>query len=96
MKSIKEKSNEYARDYLFSPLPQRTPNIHFEAGANYVLDEVECILEDNNLWDCEEICNELKELIEQLKKLLWQQLDHTQPLNKAVSWQKYCQLKVRI
>lgn len=37
MKSIKEKADEYARDYLFSPLPQRAPNIHFEAGANYVL-----------------------------------------------------------
>ena len=68
MKSIKEKANEYAKDYLFSPLPQRAPNIHFEAGANYVLDEVEYILEDNNLGDCEEICNELIALIEQLKK----------------------------
>ena len=67
MKSIKEKSNEYAREYLFSPLPQRTPNIHFEAGANYVLDEVEYILENKEL-GCEEICDELIALIEQLKK----------------------------
>jgi hypothetical protein len=41
MKSIKEKSNEYAKEYLLSPIAQRTPNIHFEAGANYVLDEIE-------------------------------------------------------
>ena len=44
MKSIKEKSNEYAKDYLFSPLPQRAPNVHFEAGANYVLDEIEQLI----------------------------------------------------
>jgi hypothetical protein len=44
MKSIKEKAEEYARDYLFSPLPQRAPNVHFEAGANYVLDVIiECM-----------------------------------------------------
>ena len=41
MKSIKEKSEEYAKDYLFSPLPQRAPNIHFEEGANYVLEQIE-------------------------------------------------------
>ena len=69
MKSIKEKSNEYAREYLFNPKPQKAPNEHFEAGANYVLDEVECILEDKDL-DCEERCNELIALVEQLKKKL--------------------------
>ena len=41
MATIKEKANEYAKDYLFRPLPQRAPNIHFEAGANYVLEEIE-------------------------------------------------------
>ena len=41
MATIKEKANVYAKDYLFNPLPQRAPNIHFEAGANYVLDIVE-------------------------------------------------------
>ena len=41
MKSIKEKSDEYVKEYLFSPLPQRAPNIHFEAGAKYVLEEIE-------------------------------------------------------
>ena len=41
MKSIKEKANEYARDYLFNSLPQRAPNVHFEAGANYVLECIE-------------------------------------------------------
>ena len=72
MKSIKEKSNEYAREYLFSPLPQRAPNIHFEAGANYVLDilEKELPLEDNrNLNDYgKALVWRLKECIEQLKK----------------------------
>ena len=37
MKSIKEKSNEYVREYLFNPVPQKAPNEHFEAGANYTL-----------------------------------------------------------
>lgn len=46
MKSIKEKSNEYAREYLFSPLPQRAPNVHFEAGANYVLEEIESLMKN--------------------------------------------------
>ena len=64
MKSIDEFATEYAQDKY---LPVQTSQA-VKAGANYVLDEVECILEDNNLWDCEEICNELKELIEQLKK----------------------------
>ena len=68
MKSIKEKSNEYAREYLFSPAPLKAPDEHFEAGANYVLDEVECILEDNKFLDCEERCDELIALVEQLKK----------------------------
>lgn len=49
MKSIKEESNEYAKDYLFSPLPQRAPNIHFEAGANYVLEEIENFMKDLDL-----------------------------------------------
>lgn len=43
MKSIKEKANEYAKDYLFSSIG-RGPNVHFEAGANYVLDEIEEVL----------------------------------------------------
>lgn len=63
MKSIYEASVAYGLEN------QGTVNIEdYQAGANYVLDEVECILEDNNLWDCEEICNELKALIKQLKK----------------------------
>ena len=41
MKSIKEKADEYAKDYLFSPKPQRAPNVHFEEGANYALDAIE-------------------------------------------------------
>ena len=69
MKSIKEQSNEYAREYLFSPLPQRAPNIHFEAGANYVLEEIEKLTNNQN-WCAfpRQSHKELKELIEQLKK----------------------------
>lgn len=63
MKSIKEKSNEYAKEYLFSPLPQRAPNVHFEAGANYVLEEIEKLVKLNR-WAAQD----LYELIEQLKK----------------------------
>lgn len=47
MKSIEEKSNEYAKEYLFSPLPQRAPNVHFVAGANYVLECLERAIELN-------------------------------------------------
>ena len=59
MKSIKEKSNEYARDYLFNPFPQKAPNEHFEAGANYVL---ECIEEATNICFDEELRNVIKQL----------------------------------
>ena len=61
MKSIKEKSNEYAREYLFNPVPQKAPNEHFEAGANYVLEQIE---------EATNICfdEELKKVIKQLKK----------------------------
>ena len=44
MKSIKEKAEEYTKGYLFSPIPQKAPNEHFEAGANYVLECFESIL----------------------------------------------------
>ena len=62
MKSINEFATEYAQDKY---LPVQTSQA-VNAGANYVLDEVECILEDKDL-DCEEKCNELIALIEQLK-----------------------------
>ena len=62
MKSIKEKANEYAKDYLFSPKPQRAPNVHFEAGANYVLEQIEKYSREHV------VCNSsLTRLIEQLK-----------------------------
>jgi hypothetical protein len=64
MKSIKEKANEYAKDYLFSPLPQRAPNIHFEAGANYVLDEIEKSLQEFSNYEDSLI---ISRIIEQLK-----------------------------
>lgn len=63
MKSINEFATEYAQDKY---LPVQTSQA-VKAGANYVLDEVECILEDKDL-DCEERCNELIALVEQLKK----------------------------
>lgn len=66
MKSIKEKSYEYAREYLFSPLPQRAPNVHFEAGANYVLECFESILPFVAKKGI--IYGKIKETIEQLKK----------------------------
>ena len=69
MKSIKGKADEYARKYLFSSLPQRAPNIHFEAGANYVLEQIEKLTNNQN-WCAfpKQSHKELKELIEQLKK----------------------------
>lgn len=72
MKSIKEKSNEYAREYLFSSLPQRAPNIHFEAGANYVLDAItECLPKTHSFNPNEAIdiiVNRIKELKGKLPK----------------------------
>ena len=63
MKNINEFATEYAQDKY---LPVQTSQA-VKAGANYVLDEVECILENKEL-DCEEKCNELIALVEQLKK----------------------------
>ena len=66
MKSIKEKANEYAKDYLFSISPTREPNEHFVAGANYVLEQVEMLLNSQRFVD--NPSQELFELIAQLKK----------------------------
>ena len=49
MATIKEKANVYAKDYLFNPLPQRAPNIHFEAGANAVLEMIETYIHNLDL-----------------------------------------------
>jgi hypothetical protein len=72
MKSIKEKANEYAKDYLFSPLPQRAPNIHFEAGANYVLEKFVDIVnkntKPNGIEDRAKMAYDMLILIAQLKK----------------------------
>ena len=65
MKSIKEKSEEYARDYLFNPEPQRAPNFHFEAGANYVLEHLSMTI---SVSDDNYLCDNLKKMIELLKK----------------------------
>ena len=32
---LEEAANKYAKDYLFTPKPQRAPNIHFINGANW-------------------------------------------------------------
>ena len=69
MKSIKEAANEYAKDYLFSPLAQRTPNIHFEAGANYVLEQLEEFLNLYGVYCINSSAKAyLKNMIEQLRK----------------------------
>lgn len=60
MKSIKEKAEEYTRDYLFSPTARRTPNIHFEAGANYV---ISCI--EKEMLSCKEFSQSQLRLIMQ-------------------------------
>lgn len=74
MKSIKEKADEYAKDYLFSPLPQRAPNVHFEAGANYVIDAIEEFMTTMNLGSNAaekfyklDLMADIHEFIEQLK-----------------------------
>jgi hypothetical protein len=67
MKSIKEKANEYEKDYLFNPLAQRTPNTHFEAGANYVLDEIDKVLQgDLNSHSAFKL-KTIKQIVEELK-----------------------------
>jgi hypothetical protein len=73
MKSIKEAANEYAKDYLFSPLAQRTPNTHFEAGANYVLDEIENVINSDRILgnpfpSIKMRYNQIISVIEQLRK----------------------------
>ena len=73
MKSVKEKSNEYAREYLFIPLPQRAPNIHFESGAKYVIDEIENVIKSDRILghpfpSLEMRYNQIISVIEQLKK----------------------------
>lgn len=69
MKSIKEKAEEYennigSQDYCWLDIRES-----FEAGANYVLDAIEK-LTDNQNWCAfpKQSHKELKELIEQLKK----------------------------
>jgi hypothetical protein len=67
MKSIKEKADEYARDYLFNSLPQRAPNVHFEAGANYVVEQIEKLIFEKHvegnlpLFDLTKMIDKLKE-----------------------------------
>lgn len=63
MKSVNEFATEYAQDKY---MPVQTSQA-VKAGANYVLEEVEYILEDKEL-DCEETCDKLIALVEQLKK----------------------------
>ena len=69
MKSIKEAANEYTKDYLFSSKPQRSPNVHFEAGANYVLEQLEEFLNLYGVYCMNSSAKTyLKDMIEQLKK----------------------------
>jgi hypothetical protein len=67
MKSIKEKSNEYANEQdLRMAYNGSCDNCQqgFESGANYVLDEIEKLAKFINSWAAQD----LYELIEQLKK----------------------------
>lgn len=78
MKSIKEKSNEYAREFVEPFVLYYTKDEvrqfeaqhedSFEAGANYVLYEIEKLTNNQN-WCAfpKQSHKELKELIEQLK-----------------------------
>ena len=63
MKSINEFATEYAQDKY---LPVQTSQA-VKAGANYVLEVVETILEDKDL-DVEETYDKLCATIKQLKK----------------------------
>ena len=76
MKSIKEKSEEYSfikEDIDPSGVQYRDFNINkqegFEAGANYVLEQIEKLTNNQN-WCAfpKQSHKELKELFEQLKK----------------------------
>ena len=42
---LEEAANEYAKDYLFTPKPQRAPNIHFINGANWQKQQDQSIIE---------------------------------------------------
>lgn len=67
MKSIKEKAKEYAKTMHTDQTLIEIVGEDFEAGANYVLEQVENLLKDKNtglveMWD------KLMTLVEQLKK----------------------------
>lgn len=70
MKSIKEKSSEYRRVIKVinehESLVDTQDSEMFEAGANYVLEQVEILLNSQRFVD--NPSRELFELIEQLKK----------------------------
>lgn len=77
MKSIKEKSEEYGLQYpvIHYDADGNTyddvdkPSMDFETGANYVLEQIEQLTNNQN-WCAfpKQSHKELKELIEQLKK----------------------------
>ena len=66
MKSIKEMAEEYTC-VIENQVTNNASFGAYRSGANYVLEEIEYILEDKEL-DCEEICDSLFALIEQLRK----------------------------
>ena len=74
MKSIKEKSEEYGLQYTVIHYDAdghtyddvNKPSMDFEAGANYVLKQVEMLLNSQRFVD--NPSQELYELIKQLKK----------------------------
>lgn len=71
MKSIKEKSGDYVSN--FHPSIQRMCKESFEAGANYVLEEIENVIKADRILghpfpSLEMRYNQIISVIEQLKK----------------------------
>lgn len=67
MKSVKGKAEEYAKTKHTNKSLIEIVSLDFEAGANYVLEQVENILQDKNI-GLIETWSELMTLVEQLKK----------------------------
>lgn len=66
MKSIKEKAEEYAKTKHTNQNLIEIASWDFEAGANYVINEIEKVILSNS--NCEKAIFELGELVIQLKK----------------------------
>ena len=72
MKSIKEKTEEYSSGYMNLDR-QQVSKQSFEAGANYVLEEIENVIKSDRIFghpfpSLEMRFNQIISVIEQLKK----------------------------